>query len=216
MKQLRRTARNATLDPKDSELSWKCFSSVVAVACPPTSSCILFLVANNCMIGPFLSIGLYFTLSLKSTRPIWNSASLCQPYSNLSISGSLVPRLASLSADSPFSPSITSSLFQSGQTIYLFQNPSRHSFSISGVRTDSTDYYVDRFFWAVSVFVFSSFHYLSVLVPCGRLSWRSILTAWCGIVSLYRIVMVFIMSSPGLRKCEVPRWAYALISNYNN
>jgi len=71
--------------------------------------------------------------------------------------------------NSPLSPSITPSLFVPGSRPTSFINLSHHRLH-SSLRTDSTDFITNRFFWGPQVFFSFSLLFFR-LVPCRRLSW---------------------------------------------
>ena len=90
--------------------------------------------------------------------------SLRKPHSGTSSSISYSPissPITSSSSDSPLCTSITPSLFHSHLKTYLFHKSYPRSFTFSS-RTASTDFCLDRFFWATrfSILFFPYFSFL--------------------------------------------------------
>ena len=123
----------------------------------------------------------------QASRPT-TAASVCYTASSSSIPYSPIPSpITSSSSDSPLCTSITPSLCHSRLKPTSFTNHTPCSFTSSS-RTASTDFCLDRFFWATR-FLILFFSLLFVSGPCAGLSWRfrQLLSARQSIVS-YRIL----------------------------
>ena len=149
-------------------------SSVVILARPPSSSSLKITDRSFRHASPCLWNQL--ALSLRKPHSGTSSSISCSPIPSL---------ITSSSSDSPLCTSITPSLFHSRLKTYLFHKSYPRCFTSSS-RTASTNFCLDRFFWATR-FLILFFPYFSFL---GRaIDWAGHLVSFWAHVNLpYRIV----------------------------
>jgi len=133
--------------------------AALALSLVSCSSTHVILVTDN---QSFLSV--CFTLSLEPA-PCWVSLSLTHLLLHLSLRLPLLIHHSRPNSQTLFTSNLKPTCFTHSSHCALF----------SYLRADSTDYHLDRIFWAILIFVFSSFPYFFLLlVLCSRLSWLAV------------------------------------------